>query len=681
MQYHFKAREILRMSKAELWSLKDAKVVIEYDDGKKQTTTRGLIYSGYVWKLHCLFPSLPLKSEHALNLDQFSLKKHLEIFSNIYRDFIDTYYFDESVTLEHFWKAVYKVTNEIENDFKIILETHICSISITDFVDLLEHDDIREANWEVEPTQASINSTYAKIDRVLLEDDGVSANPIAFVRRSEIVDRKQILQCIGPRGFCTDINSRIFEKPILYGFAHGLRSLFDAMAESRSATKALIYQTGTALENSQYFNREMQILCQNVRDLVPGDCGSLYTIPYPIKPGQIENLKGIYYYDDAGNLKMIEGDKEKDKDIINKTINIRTPFGCRHPERQAVCTTCFGAVGISVPKGTNPGHVSAIALGEVITQLVLSTKHVEGSSDVDSIELAETYRYYLEPTSDELSLRLAEPLLEGRVDERGRVYDNRIKIELTAQQGERIPSALETEELEQFKADEITEMESVDILTYDENGEFEERMRVPISKGARYGSLSHSMLRHLKFKSYEISSSGNYSIDLGGWFSHESVFTLPLKHTSMTAFQDEAKKFIFSKGKGARASLQSFVNEGEPKGEWTEEKLALAVEVFHDFITSKIPKINLSHILMVTYAMSARDPANGDYRLPRGGESFRICANESTSSHEELLRSRSIGQLMGYQAHRDGPNTIRSYIQREGRPSHPMDEFLISDDS
>ena len=681
MHLSFKARELAQYHKADLWQLPDARVSLTFDDETIQSHTRAVIYNAYIWRLHLRFPSIPMLSRHALGNQRFSLKKHLDILSNIYRDFIDTYYHDGSVTLEQFWKAIYEVTNEIENDFKLLLEPHIASVSITDFLDLIEHPQIKEANWNVQPNQSSINATYRDILDTLENDDTVADNPISFVHRSEIVDSKQILQCIGPRGFCTDINSRIFQKPIMYGFAHGLRLLFDAMIESRSATKALIYQTGSALENSQYFNRELQILGSNVREIVPGDCGSRHTVPYRVKSSQIGNLKGIYYHDDKGQLRMIEGDRHKDADIIGEVVNIRTPFSCIHPERQAVCTTCFGAIGMSIPKGTNPGHVSAIALGEVISQLVLSTKHVEGSSEVDSIDLDETYQHYLVKTSDELSLQLAKEIVEHRTDGNDFVLPGRIQIELTPDQGEQLALVFSAKELEEYKPEEVTQMDSVVLATYDEQGEIEERIQVPISKGSRLGSLSYNLLVHLRDRGYEITSQGYYAIDLGGWMIHHPLFTLPLKHTSMSAFQEEVKKFIFSKAKDDQASLRSFVNAGEPKNQWTYAKLALAVETLHDFVTSKIPSINLSHILMITYAMSARDPYNDDYRLPRGGEDFRICINDSRKDTEELLRSRSIGMMMGYQAHQEGPNSVKSYTLRDGRPSHPMDEFLVSDDS
>lgn len=218
-------------------------------------------------------------------------------------------------------------------------------------------------------------------------------------------------------------------------------------------------------------------------------------------------------------------------------------------------------------------------------------------------------------------------------------------------------------------------MVAVDLIIFDEDGEIEESVRVPISKGTRLGSLSYELLNHIAHFGYEITDRDKYRFDLGHWSSFQPVFVLPLRHTSMTVFQQEVKDFLFSK-RGAEKKKRS-----SPKDLWDYDNVAQAMEDFHDFVTSKIPKFNFSHIMMLTYMMAARDPDNGDYRLPRGGESFLICTHSHMTNPRELLFSRSMGMLMSYESQHNGPSGVRPYVQREGRPSHPSDEVLIPDDS
>jgi len=65
------------------------------------------------------------------------------------------------------------------------------------------------------------------------------------------------------------------------------------------------------------------------------------------------------------------------ENLLGKTIEFRTTMCCRHAKNQGVCETCFGATAYAIPWDTNPGHVACTAMCKDISQLIISTKHLD----------------------------------------------------------------------------------------------------------------------------------------------------------------------------------------------------------------------------------------------------------------------------------------------------------------
>lgn len=237
-----KARDVLALSKDELWALPHSNhLVLTFDDGEVTTTTKRTIYCAYLWNIHRAYPKTPLLTRHHMGMERISSKVHNTLLETVYRDWYDTYCQDPAYDREACWKLLYETVNEVYNDFTQRIDDHVATLSILDFVEVLDNPVIREANDAVVPTQKSINDTYDTITKALIEDQSLNHNAIAQAVRSSLVDIKQVLQCVGPRGFLTEINSTIWPQPITVGYAQGMRSLYDSMIESRSAAKALMF--------------------------------------------------------------------------------------------------------------------------------------------------------------------------------------------------------------------------------------------------------------------------------------------------------------------------------------------------------------------------------------------------------------------------------------------------------
>tara|TARA_B100000700_G_scaffold154615_2_gene171611 strand:- start:10157 stop:12112 length:1956 start_codon:yes stop_codon:yes gene_type:complete len=642
-----KARDILNMSRDEVWSLPDGKMTLVFDDGELETTNRRTIYCSYIWDIHRAYPKTPLLKQHHMGMKRLSSKVHLDLLGHAYESCFRTYQFESGFDREEVWRLIYVIVNTIYNDFIQNADEYVSTLNVLGFLEALEDEQIKEANDSVQPTQKSIDTTYDAIKDSLMTSEGLKHNEIAKAMRSSMIDPKQVCQCLGPRGYVTEIDSTIFPTPITVGYAKGMRSLYESMIESRSASKSLMFQKDP-LAKCEYFNRKLQLVAQSVRFLAQGDCGSQHYMPWTVESGEIDQMVGIHYEKD-GQLATI---KKGDRHLVGQVINLRTPFGCVHPDRQTVCEKCFGETAYSIPWNTIPGQVAAISIGEKVSQLVLSTKHVDGSSKVDSIDLGEFYSQYLVSGAEDNTLRLSRDL-EGLP----------IRIAISSADASDLPSIRDITDFEDINPARISSMRDVQFIIGNKEGEIHEQI-VPTSMGSRHGSLTPKALRYIKERGYELDSKGDYVIDLSGWDVGDALFELPLKHVNMLEFQAEIETMILSGGgkKGKNASgvrnLMSF--NGEDPADAIKELLHL--------INSRL-SLNLSHVMVMAYSMAAVDPDNKDYRLPRGGEDFKF------DRISEITLGRSLGGFMAYQEQSKAFIAPESYIIKD-RPSHPMDDLL-----
>lgn len=660
------ARHVFTLSEDELWALDNngQSLRVKFDDGEVETTSRRLIYSAYMWELHQRYPKTPLLSHHCMGMERLTGKTHLNLLSNIYKDLFFIYKDDPNYNMVQSWKLIYEIVNTIYNTFIIKCSPYVASLCMLDLLDVIDHPSIKDAKDKLQPTQDSIDDAYTTVMQTLKTDPQFNDNELANAVRSSLLDGKQVNQCLTARGFVTEIDSMIFKRPIPVGFMDGRQSLYDHMIESRSASKALSFSKDP-LEDCEYFNRKLQLVAQ-VSDALdqPGmydptvkwtDCGSQHYWAWRINSRQeLESLEGMHYVDN-GEIKAITG---LETNLIDETINLRTVFGCLHPDPQTVCSTCFGQLAYSIPHGTSPGHVSAISLAELISQLVLSIKHVDGSSKVDAINIGDAYLDYLVVGSNPNTLKLSPA-----------IYDTPIKLSIRSENVQGLHNIISnpSQEFSDMNLAEATEMRDVTFIIGDESDgdSAVHKEIVPVSMGSRLGSLSADMLTYLHAFGYELDEKGDIVIDLHKWNNNLPLFELPFKHTNMLDFQDQVQAFLLgmsdqkAREYKSRKSLMSY-----------QEEPVEGVRALLELINTKLPGFNLAHVLMLSYCVSARDPDVGDYRLPKAGEPFKFIRIMT------LMKNRSMGAMMAYEVQESAIMSPEMYVLKD-RHRHRLDELLL----
>lgn len=677
------ARHFLTMTVEDMWDILTGSFVLVFDDGEITTNAKATIYSGYAWDFHRLYPDTPLLMKHhvdtILNGKRLGSDTHLELLGTVMWSVYDhliakgkpyiaqvmewvkgpdgnkVMQYTRRVVSEiqlrdHLAELIYCTTNKMYNQLTYRCEEYVVSLDITDFIDVLNHPQIKQANETVEATQKSIDDTYDAIKDALLKAPELAHNPLALAARSKLANMNQILQCIGPRGYLTDIDSNLFYQPVLRGYASGLRLFHDSLIESRSAAKSLIFSK-EPLQQAEYFSRRLQLMSQIVRNLHPGDCGTTQYVHWRVKPDLMENghvkrasdlkqLVGKHYMDDDGVLKTISAN---DKHLIGKTIRMRSVIHCAHPDPYGICATCFGELSKSVPEGTNIGQMCCTSLAQKSSQNVLSVKHLDGSSVVEGIVLNDYEERFLKVAPDKNSYLLANEL-KGK----------QVKLIIRADQASNIIDIQEVKNVEDLSITRVSELDEIGILVT-ENGISKPIESIRVNLGRRMASMTYPFLKYVQKHGWGIEANGNYTFDLAEWDWSKPILSLPLKHFNMS---DHSRDIA--------ALLESSVDKLRERDENASPSAAL-VELF-DLVNEKLV-VNLAVLEVVLYASMVVSMKRHDYSLPKPW------TTAETGVMKLSMAGRSEAPFMAYEGHREGIVNPLSYTHTN-RPDHPMDAIV-----
>lgn len=650
------ARTLLQYSTEELWQTLTGNFTLVFDDGEIDTNYKETIYSSYAWQVfHVMYPKTPLLKKHhvstVLRGGKLGSKTHLILLGNAMWSVYDTYVKEGPIDRDYLARLVYETTNVMYNDLSYKLEEYVVSIDITDFLEITDHPDVTETLNTLNPDQASIDLAYNKLTDLLTDPIKLQHNPIVKASQAELVNRNQVLQCVGPRGSLTDIDSVIFPVPVMRGYVKGLRLFHDSLVESRSAAKSL-YFSKDPLQDTEYFSRRLQLLCQIVQNLHHTDCGSTSYLTWKVNPpvitdgrltypGDLKHLVGKYYLNEETNT--LESIKETDKHLYGKTLQIRSVVaGCAHPDPHGICSVCFGDLSFSVPENTNIGHMCATSMTQKSSQSVLSVKHLDGSSVVEGIVLSHSGRTYLGVTQDQNSY-LINPL--------NKQYD--LKLIINADEARSLTDINLVSRIEDLTITRVSEIEHVGFQT-NTNG-IEEITPVSVSINNRAASLTHDFLGYVKAQGWTVNERGNFCIDLKDWDFSKPFLTLPQKHYNMSNHSSSIATMIESRVK----ELTDRLNTSTPSD--------TLVELF-ELVNSKLT-VNLAVLEVILYAAMVVSPEGHDYRLPKPWTDKNLGVASIT------IPSRSLSAALAYEYHRQTIVDPASFFN-EHRPSHAMDVFI-----
>lgn len=633
----YQARVLLNLPVDDVWTLPDGPLLVEFDDGLVETTARETIFSWYFWVYQRLYPKTPLCVRHHMAGKRLSARSHLDLMGRGLKDCFDAH--RGEVEIEDLCRIAYQTTNHAYNELTYRLEEHVATVSIFDYIDVVEHPTIKEANDNVRPNEQSIRHVYGVIEKVLNDPNELIGNALSKSAKSGLVSMGQILQCVGPRGSLTDVDSHIFRRPIRRGYVHGFRDFHDTLVESRSASKSLLLAKDP-LAMTEYFNRQMQLAGVVVETVHHADCGSQRYLDWRVKANDLKVLVGKYHLIDGRLAVVSDGDRH----LVGKVIKLRTVLGCQHEDPYGVCSTCFGELAYSIPKGTNLGHVATTNMCKEASQKVLSNKHLDSSANIDEIELSEYEQRWIAQDADVNKLRLAS-----------RLRGKRLALRLSYEACRNLSDVHRLDQVRRMPVSRFTELEEVMVVQRSEFGD--EPAILAVSRGNRHSSLTHEALEWIKEKGFQVLDERIVEIDLTDWDIDQPLFELPMKHANMVDYMKSIERMIKA-GRGRKEkTLRSF------------DTPDAALMELYDLVSAKLT-VNVAYLEVIVLSTMIKSSRPSDRFIPKANDHAEFGA------YSENIALRSVTASMAYQSQATVIHDPKSYIIKH-RPRHTLDDLII----
>lgn len=653
-----RASKLLQFTTNELWDKLEGDFILIFDDGEIVTNEKEVIYSSYTWDYHRTFPETPLLLKHHVAhvtaKQRAGTNTHLALMENELNTVYDTYRHqtgDRTALMDQLALMSYEISNVMYNDLTYRCEEYVTGLDITDFTEITTSPRVKEALANMEPTEAGITGVYATIKDVLKNDPVLRFNPVANAINAKLASEGQAMQCLGPRGFLTDVDSHVFKIPVKRGYTAGITDMYSSLVESRSATKSMAFST-EPLQKSEYFSRRQQLICMNVQNLHMVDCGSKNYLTWHMRDARMQGatkvdsdlktLEGKYYLDEATQtLKTI---KSGDYHLIGKTLRIRSIVaGCQHSDPYGVCEVCYGELSTSVPAMSNLGHLACVTMTAELGQNILSTKHFDGSSAVEGIVLKPHEKRFLSAAINSNTYFL-NPDLKGST----------VQLIVASSQAMGLADVQQVNDVTNLNIGRVSEFEEIMIHVADKKGSDTTTLKVSVN--GRLSNMTHDLLAHIKAKGWGVTEGDDYVIDMDGWDFTKPLLVLPMRHFNMSDHQGEIADML----EATMKDLEYRSNIVNPCN--------MLIEL-HDLVNRRL-SVNLAILEVILYSSMIVSASENDYSLPKPWTSSGVGVKQT------LLTERSLGPTMGYERHRDVLKNPTSFT-RTNRPDHGMDCLLI----
>lgn len=644
----YQSRDLLKMTPEELIEIPEGYHKIIFDDGEVITNDRITKVSVLLWKPLLHFPDGPMLVKYHLRDQRITSKSLVKLLNSIIWSIHK--WGQGSIQPDTLARLAIEAKSFFYNQSTTKFSAYVSTLSMFEIAEVYNHPLIREANTNIEPTTHGIEKVaYEKIKAVMFDEKNFRGNSIIEGLKSGTQKIEQLLQAFGPRGFPTDINSDIFPHPVIPGYIEGVWDHYENMIESRSGTKALLYNK-ELLRVTEYFNRKSQLIAQYVQRLHRGDCGADY-VRFPVLKVFLKALNGKYYFnEETGQEDILTG---KEEHLVGKRILMRSIMGCIHPDSQGVCAKCYGLLSDNIPVGSNIGQIAAVSMGDKITSAVLSTKHTDATSAVEQYKIAGIEANYLREGKQSETLYLKKEL-EGKG----------FKLMVGRNEAANLADILMIENLSAYPPTSASELTRVGLVR-DVDGETIGDV-LTVSLYNRKASLSSAMLEHIKKVRWTIDNRDNIVIDMEGFDYTLPFLTLPYKHVNMYEVMKRIQSFLHS-GSDTEGSKLSSDKVGFTSKTYLKNYTDVidATVAFASLVNEKIA-LPMPHCEMLVYAMSVKSIANKDFNLPKPATSGQF------EKYNKLMQSRSLGGAMSFEKQHEPLINPASYLYTN-RNDHPYD--------
>lgn len=652
-----KARDLLCIENPdELKGVLDRKHILVFDDGSEMLTRRKYTYySRFFWDMQRVYPNTPLLKKHHvgtyLKEDQNAADMNAlgeKVYNATLKDAILCNGFEDTPEAENVLDLMFEIHNRINNVMVIESERHLASISYYDFIEITQHPVIKTAIDACEPNHNAIAALYKTIQYVINTDPSIADNSLVIAIKTKMVNINQILQCIGIRGFVTEVDGQVLAVPVMTNYTRGITTLYDLIAESRPGAKSL-YFSEAPLQDAEYFARRLQILCMVVEYIVRRDCGSKTYLDWYVSPPKKDDLGNVTYPGDLPYMvgkfflneerQELEEITEDSTYLYNRTIKLRSSIYCKEKNPHAVCKVCFGTLSRNVSRFQNLGHLCAATMTQQTSQSVLSNKHIEASSVSANIILSDEAKLFFEVNPGKNAYLLKKGVcLQG------------LTLVVNKDDAPGLNDILQAD-YRKLVSSRISNIDTVDVQV--SNKGLKLGVPVKIGQDSRKAVMSDQFLSYIEKMQWSTNDKGNFVFDMSLWNHNEPLFRLPDKEYSYSMHSAAIAKLIESNSDQADERAKP----GSP---------AKLVRELFDLVNSKL-HVKLSAIEVICYPLMV--PSKNSVALARN------VPDPVLGVADNLIKYRSAGGACAYEDTHDLLTSPSSYYN-DNRPNSVFDAFL-----
>lgn len=644
-------REFMLFRPIELLDGLKTNIIVRYEDNVDVPMTyKEIILCRYLYEIFEIIPTVPIVSAYSISkyyTNGIYTAKTLNKLLEVILENIVTQLLRPTMTrkvLPLIYQRMQQIYNDIYNNVVFEWIAHASSINIRMFLELQFNPELIEAMRTVKEVKDvySVTATYKILDQIMHRS---LHNSIARGYVSGTFNPNQIKQMLASRGYVTEIDSNIFKYPVASSFVLGMADLYELTVESRAGAKAL-FLSNTAVQDSEYFAREMQLVTMVVEHLVDGDCGNRDYVDWYVRPASmagksdINNLIGKRFL----NKDNVEEIITRNHTYLEGTnIKLRVAYRCRVEDKNSVCTSCFGELSYGIHKHSNLGHYCSTSVTEKISQSILSTKHLSFSAASNDIALTDIAKQFFVVKAN-CNYAFKSGLI-GKV---------KTKYKMIVNQTEAfgIKDLPPTVNVYTLNPTRVSHIESV-VIVVETNGK-EEHFQIMVKDNNKYGSFTYGFLKYVLQNGFVLDDYDRYIIDLNGWTTTDPVITMPQLEYNYLLLSKDTKSML-KHNKKTKATDDD------------ETQTSLHQKLF-DILNTKLD-INSSLVEVIVYAMSVASLKHGNFDLSRNMPEPEVGRIKS------IIGNRSLGAAYGWE---EVISTILSPRSFNGVNAigHPLDVMI-----
>lgn len=648
--------DLIQMSEEDIWQLPHRNYTVIFSDKEITLTGRQIILSWYYWDMFRMFDTAPVTSKCCVSSRFHStLPRKLggELIWHIY-DYLEP----SGTSIWPITEKFCRVNNNIYNMSCVKLQEYVTSVSLHDVIEILSDPDLLEAKRQyrvVEDAprynelafQNAIENIYKVLNDIMYSrPEYMSSNGIKKLAMLGLLNKGNMNQFAGIRGYCSDVEKSVFHLPIGTCFAEGMNNLYDLGVESRSASTADM-MAEEPLEQSEYFNRRIQLATSVILgvDNTHKSCTGFLTVPYLVFGNDYTLLKGKYH--------MVNGVPELIWDsidhLVGKVIHLRSLLACGCRNVQYVCPTCLGKVAVVVPPETNLGFMLSTILCSAISQIILSTKHYLGSS---------SNKQFVLNMLQEKWFRI-NPKTPNDIYLRDDIQKN-ITLELDSKALQHLDQ-INHIDVRELSPPTISQFTTLLISMLDKDGEVVgeyDILRFDLNGGQLH--LTHDFLEYIKLNGWNTSKKTTM-FNLSEWNTHKPIFGIPRKSDDIMSFFEVVKSFMDPE-KETRVKVTDYATRGQA----LTEMITLLRRRLNETTGESFNIIQVESFLRAAMMVNFN---KREYRLPHPSEEFQFV------KLRQAIMYRSFTSMLAYQGQYE--SILSTHWQTDvPETDHMMDNIL-----